>query len=113
MSRTDLIKKNIVVVTSPGRQLSKATTGELLAVRAAKAEQERQRKEEEDRKRVQEKIDKWKQVKEQRVREWKECRGQPWRKDIARKVYTIMVARRYGLAVAMKFLKLKKSSMEL
>jgi hypothetical protein len=52
MSRTDLIKKNIVVVTSPGRQLSKGTTGELLAVRAAKAEQERQRKEEEDRKRV-------------------------------------------------------------
>lgn len=112
MSRTDLIKKNIVVVTSPlGRQLT--ATGELLAVRAAKAEQERQRKEEEDRKRVQEKVDKWKQVKEQRVREWKECKGQPWRKDIARKVYTIMVARRIGLAVAMKFLKLKKSSMEL
>jgi hypothetical protein len=52
MSRTDLIKKNIVVVTSPGRQLSKGTTGEVLAVRAAKAEQERLRKEEEDRKRV-------------------------------------------------------------
>jgi hypothetical protein len=43
MSRTDLIKKNIVVVTSPGRQLSKGTTSELLAARATKAEQERLR----------------------------------------------------------------------
>lgn len=75
MSRTDLIKKNIVVVTSPGMLLSKGITGELLIFRAAKAEQERQKKEEEDRKRVQERVEKWKLVKEQRVREWKECRG--------------------------------------
>ena len=54
---------------------------------------------------MQERVEKWRQVKEQRVREWRECRGQPWRKDIARKLKTIIVARRIGLAVAMKFFK--------
>ena len=54
---------------------------------------------------MQERVEKWRQVKEQRVREWRECRGQPWRKDIARNLKTILVARRIGLAVAMKFFK--------
>jgi len=102
MSRTDLIKKNIVVVTSTDRHQLGKGGGEILAARSAKAEQERVRKEEEDRRKVQERVEKWRQVKEQRVREW---RGQPWRKDIARKLKTVMVARRIGLAVAMKFFK--------
>ena len=102
MSRTDLIKKNIVVVTSTDRHQLGKGGGEILAARSAKAEQERVRKEEEDRRKVQERVEKWRQVKEQRVRE---CRGQPWRKDIARKLKTVMVARRIGLAVAMKFFK--------
>jgi hypothetical protein len=102
MSRTDLIKKNIVVVTSTERHQLGKGGGEILAARSAKAEQERVRKEEEDRRKVQERVEKWRQVKEQRVREW---RGQPWRKDIARKLKTVMVARRIGLAVAMKFFK--------